>query len=181
MCVYIRKNVDCEKSFVAFFQPEIDGPLSASNDVWIEFTNKIQESKEFTVCHWINIKFHNFKYAACLWSYCTIQNPKDTMKCLRICMDGDKRSMNRYLNILAHIPSTDATLYPSVLAVPFKHRTWNHLCWTFSAINFESKFYHNGILLRKEVINTDGVEVALTDSSKTVSYTHLTLPTNREV
>ena len=44
--IFIGKNVYCEKTFVASFQPEIDGPISASNDVWLEFTDHIQESKD---------------------------------------------------------------------------------------------------------------------------------------
>ena len=80
---YVRSG----KTFQVSFQPNIEGPSSAKNDAWIEFTNKIIASKDFTICHWIKIKFYNFKYAACLWSYCTIKTSGDKMKCLRICLD----------------------------------------------------------------------------------------------
>ena len=159
---YVRS----EKTFQMSFQPDIDGPSSATNDAWIEFTNKIMASNDFTICHWIKIRFYNFKYAACLWSYCTIKTSSDKMKCLRICLDADKKSANRNLKLLAHIPSKSGTMYSSALLQPFQHRTWVHLCWTFSATNGESKFYKNGNLIISEVVDMTDIKNVLFDPDK---------------
>ena len=47
------------QTFVALFQTDIKSQKAASADVWLEFSSEIPESKEFTVCHWIKIKFYN--------------------------------------------------------------------------------------------------------------------------
>ena len=157
------RSVGSEQSFKISFQPNIDGPSSAMNDVWIEFTNKMLSSKEFTICHWIKIRFYNFKYAACLWSYCTVKNEGDKMKCLRICLEADKYSANRNLKLLAHIPYESGTKYSSALLNPFQHRTWVHLCWTLSVHSGESIFYQNGYLVNKDIVDVSSMENALID------------------
>ena len=34
----------------------------------------------------------------------------------------------------------------------YKHRSWNHICWSYSSIKKTSTFYHNGILIANEQI-----------------------------
>ena len=47
----------------------------------------------------------------------------------------------------------------------FRHRTWTHLCWSFSAITGESKFYHDGKVFEKEQLNVTNEDVALKAST----------------
>ena len=68
--------------------------------------------------------------------------------------------------MLAHIPSESGTKYSSALLQPFQHRTWVHLCWTFSATNGESRFYKNGNLIISEVVDTTDIENVLLDPDK---------------
>ena len=63
------------RTFITSFQTDIKSNILASTNVWVEFSTKIPESKEFTVCHCIKIKYYNSDVAACLWSYCTVENP----------------------------------------------------------------------------------------------------------
>ena len=102
-----------KQTFVVSFQPNIIGSHFATNDSWIEFNQSIPKVNEFTVCHWIRIKFFNFKYAACLWSYCTIANEGDKMKCLRLCLNGVFKTANRQTILLSQIPSSKEPRYLS--------------------------------------------------------------------
>ena len=93
-------NVGCtnglleKKTFVASFQTDIKGHPWASTDVWLKIPNEIPKSKEFTVCHWIKIKFYNVDNAGCLWSYCTVPNKGQKMECLQVCMPCNKHPAN---------------------------------------------------------------------------------------
>ena len=57
--LYLNGSAIGMQSFVALFQTDIVGSQSAKSDVWIEFNKNITRAKEFTVCHWIKIKFYN--------------------------------------------------------------------------------------------------------------------------
>ena len=168
MLIQLRSDIALAKetSFIASFQPELlDGPASASNDVWFEYKNKINPSKEFTICHWIKINLFNFKYSACLWSYCTQKNEGDKMKCLRLCINGVVSTVNREVILLGQIASNQGTKYSSSIVKESVHRTWTHICWSFSSVTGESRFYHNGDLIRKETLNVDDMETAIMDAN----------------
>ena len=152
-----------EQTFIASFQPDLEGPDSAANDVWFEYKNKIAPSKEFTICHWIKVKFFNFKYAACLWSYCTEKNEGDKMKCIRLCINGVLTTANREVILLGQIASNKGTKYASSVIKESIHRTWSHICWSFSSVNGENRFYLNGKLIGQETLNVDGMETAIID------------------
>ena len=115
----------CNGSFVASFQNNIVGPHLATNDVWIEFTNRINATQEFTSCLWFRLKFYNYKYVACLWSYCTVEAPGDEMKCLRICLSGVPEFANRELDIVAQIPSKSHSKATSMRIDSYIHRSWS--------------------------------------------------------
>ena len=152
-----------EQTFIASFQPDLEGPDSAANDVWFEYKNKIAPSKEFTICHRIKVKFFNFKYAACLWSYCTEKNEGDKMKCIRLCINGVLTTANREVILLGQIESNKGTKYASSVIKESIHRTWSHICWSFSSTNGDNRFYLNGKLIGKETSNVDGMETAIMD------------------
>ena len=86
-----------KQTFIASFQTDIKDNTLATADVWVEFSDRIPRSKEFTVCHWIKIKFYNSESAACLWSYCTVESPGQKMECLEVCMLAVHRTLNRNL------------------------------------------------------------------------------------
>ena len=86
-----------KQTFIASFQTDIKDNTLATADVWAEFSVEIPQSKEFTVCHWIYIKFYNSETAACIWSYCTVARPKQKMECLQVCMASDHHTLNRNL------------------------------------------------------------------------------------
>ena len=159
----IQKYVASKETFIASFQPSIEGPLSATNDVWIEFTRQLKPTRDVTICHWIKIKFFNLKYVACLWSYCTVKRKGEKMKCLRLCLNGVRKSASRDLHFLIQIPTNRGTKYTSMIANISMHRVWSHVCWMFSANDGESKFYHNGHLFGIDQLDVEGIAQIVTD------------------
>ena len=107
----MNDGANIEKSFMVSFQKDLIVPDLASNDVWIEYKNKIIPTKEFTACHWIKIRYFNLKYAACLWSYCILETKDTKMKCLRLCINGVMSTANRNVVLLGQIPSKQGTKY----------------------------------------------------------------------
>ena len=101
--IYLDNSVNGMQSYVVLFQTDIVGSPSATSNVWIEYDKHIPGSKEFTVCHWIEIKFYNFANAACLWSYCTVEKEGQQMKCLQACLTGDINTAFRDLDLLGEI------------------------------------------------------------------------------
>ena len=157
-----------KQGFVTSFQPEIEGSFSAATDAWIMFPKPIPLVKEFTICHWINIKFFNTDIAACLWSYCTIEKIGDKMKCLQVCLYGISNTANRNLRIEGQIylQGHSGLSFPSRSLNSYQHRTWTHLCWSFSAISGFSKFHHNGKLLGIDRYNVTDIDVAMKASNR---------------
>ena len=157
-----------QKTVIASFQSNLDSSSDPSENVWLEILNEILPSKEFTICHWINIKFFNRGIAACLWSYCIVENKDDPMECLQLCLQGVLDTVNRNLQFEIRIPSRKGE--PEYRAfVPLKyfhHRTWNHLCWSLSTITGYSRLYHNGDLIDSQRISTNDIDLAMKGSSK---------------
>ena len=147
--VNLEGPVAGEETFVASFQNDIIGVHKASTTAWMNFSNPIPASKEFTVCHWIQIKFFNQDIAACLWSYCTIEKIGDRMECLQVCMQAMYETANQNLFFEGSI---NLQTYNGIYWIrnelnSYRHRKWTHICWSFSALTGLSKVYHNGQLL----------------------------------
>ena len=118
-----------QKSFMASFQSRLDSSSAPSENVWLEILNEIPPSQEFTICHWIDIKIFNNGIAACLWSYCIIENKDDPMQCLQLCLQTILDTAYRNLQFEVKIPSRKGALEYRAF-VPLKHyhhRQWNHL------------------------------------------------------
>ena len=161
-----------KKTFVASFQTDINEITFATTNGWIEFSAQIPRSKEFTVCHWIDIKFYNSGAAACLWSYCTVDNPGEKMECLQVCMIAVRRTLNRNLQISRTIKLNgyDNVNSKKIELKYYRHRTWTHLCWSFSAITGESKYYHDGNVVGIEQLNVTSDDLALKASNEMHEY-----------
>ena len=154
-----------QASFITSFQTNIDGSPSATDDVWLEFSNPVPESKEFTICHWIKIKYYNNDFAACLWSYCGIERADEEMKCLQLCLTGDLSTANQNLLIQGWIHVQKGyQLYTFAKLKSYHHRKWSHFCWSLSVTNKRSWFYHNGVLLGTELIEVEKSDMALMGS-----------------
>ena len=153
---------------MASFQDGLKLSSAPDKNVWLEFLEEIRPSKEFTICHWINIKFFNTGVAANLWSYCTVENKDGPMECLQLCLYGIGDTAYRNLKIGTKIPSREMGQEYRGAFLPLKsyhHRTWNHLCWSLSTITGNSRFYHNGEMIGSQQVNTTHISLALRGSS----------------
>ena len=153
--------IGTKETFIASFQDELSEPKDASTNSWLDFPknqNDFKSSQEFTACLWFKLKFYNFKYAACLWSYCTLEYLGDQMKCLRLCLKEVNQAANRELYMVAQVPCKNGGRDTSARLFGYNHRAWGHVCWSFSAVNGKSRFYYNGILLKEETLNLDGID-----------------------
>ena len=148
------------QTFMASFQTDIEDNTFATTDVWAEFSTPIPRIKEFTVCHWIKMKFYNIKAAACLWSYCTVQTDEDEMECLQVCLGSIDGTLGRKVFIAGYIPLETYSTVSKVLT-SYRHRTWTHLCWSFSAVTGKSEFFHDGVSLGKDYLNVSDNDLAI--------------------
>ena len=98
------------KSFVISFNSRSNGAVSPANNEWIEFTNEITSSKEFTACHWTKAKYFNKDIAINLWSYCTIENAGNAMKCIQTLFHSIKTSANRNVAAFGYIELEETKL-----------------------------------------------------------------------
>ena len=89
--IFLKQETSGNETYVLSFQEEIEGSFAAKTDTWIEFATPISSTKEFTVCHWLKIKFFGMNLAACTWAYCIIDltNTTDEMECTQLCFAGD--------------------------------------------------------------------------------------------
>ena len=155
------------QTFMTSFQTDLKGNNLATTNVWIEFSADIPQTKEFTVCHWIKIKLYNSEYAACLWSYCTVESPGNNMDCLQVCMDSAFYTLNRNLVFERGIKlnNHDKGNNKRIELNNYRHRTWTHLCWSFSAQTGVSRYYHDGTMFNIEQLHVTMDDVALKASS----------------
>ena len=112
-------------TFIVSFQTNIKRHTSATTNVWIEFASPIPETKEFTVCHWINILFYNSDIAACLWTYCTIENDGENMECVEVCLHAADYTLNRNLILQSYVILRDSEelAYKRTQLNDYRHRT----------------------------------------------------------
>ena len=161
-----------EPTFMASFQTDVKDNSLATTDVWVEFPAHIPQSKEFTVCHWINIKFYNSDTAACLWSYCTLLSLDHKMECMEVCMLAEYNTLKR--NLVFHreinLNDYDNVDVKRIELKYYHHRTWTHLCWSFSALTGEAKYYHDGTVFSTEQFNVTKDDVALKGSTGMSDY-----------
>ena len=157
------------QTFITSFQTNIKDSTFAATNVWVEFSTQIPRSKEFTVCHWIKIQFYNSESAACLWSYCTVESPGQKMKCLQVCMASAYHTFNRNLFFVREIDHNNTNMNRIELKY-YRHRTWTHLCWSYSARTGKHKYYQDGAVFGIEQFNVTNDDVALKASNEMNDY-----------
>ena len=159
--MYIDKEVNGSQTYVVSFQPEIKGSFAATTDSWMEYSAPISSSKEFTVCNWMKIKYFAINIPACTWAYCTIDIKEDKIKCTQMFFEAESATANRNLRFNTKIQLEHGVRYLQKSFDSYHHRTWFHVCWSWSTISGISKFYLNGNVLVKEKIHVTEKDWAL--------------------
>ena len=149
------ENVSGHNTFVVTFQAMENSAVSPSYNEWIEFSNKIPSSKEFTACQWIKTKFFNkdTDVSISLWAYCTIDKENHPMTCLQTFLHGNIKTASRDVFAAGYIPWVGGIETRYIEVNSFFHRRWVHFCWSVSSVTGESKFYYNGNLVGMEILS----------------------------
>ena len=116
-----------------------------SKDEWIEYQGDIPALKELTECHWEKLTYFPEGYTT-IWSYCSSRTKTLTgLKCVGVLNYGIYSEANRNINIAALFEGwTERFINVTVDVKPYRHRTWNHFCWSYSSITGVNNFYYNG-------------------------------------
>ena len=139
---YLFDTNRAEKGFIASFQSS--GKWSPNES--IEYTGNISTLIEFTACHWEKMHYFSGDINT-VWSYCVyIRKDDSKMKCIEMYYTISS-DIGAYIDVMIDYWKdewTDETLYSVFKNVPYKHRAWNHFCWSYSSITGNNILYHNG-------------------------------------
>ena len=145
--LYLHKccipKCEASNSFVASFQSE----GKWSTDDWMRYNEKVENvDNELTICHWEKIRYFSAAVNS-VWAYCFIISEdisEEDLRCWQLYSEANRASAGRSVNLIVTTSSS------SIVAenIPYKHREWNHFCFTYSSIQKFGKFYANGKLLK---------------------------------
>ena len=145
LCVLAQPNAGT-KSFIASFQSS----GKWSKDEWLEYTGKFPPLVEFTVCHWEKVQYFSTGINT-VWAYCLFATKNESrMKCVEVFHRGNSipSTVGGNTDFVGWINGwTDSTIYADFINVSYRHREWNHFCWSYSSITGINKAYHNGKLI----------------------------------
>ena len=148
--------VHSKEGFIATFQNGIDNSDLHAIDHWMEYTSPIPRFKDFTSCQWIKIKYFSNGFMP-IWSYCMIRKRSENMECLQIGLNTVSSSADRNFKTEGLLPWSRAAgsfFYPiEVELKPFLHRTWIHMCWTYTSSTGANEIYYNGEALKRVYSN----------------------------
>ena len=131
-------------TFVVSFQSK----GTKSIDHWMKYNKKIGGfGKEFSACHWERVRFFSLDINS-VWAYCFILHEQDNdLKCLQFNhRTGSDAGRKVDLVIFSSLLGRKILAY----SIPFRHRQWNHICFTYSSLKKLAKFYYNGKLVSIE-------------------------------
>jgi len=149
-----------------------------STEEWAKYKNDIVSLRELTACHWEKIRFFSANVMT-VWSYCTERNVSgDAMTCTLLYHVPNIKTANRGTILSADVNDVDDA-GPRIKADidSFRHRTWNHICWSYSNITGVTKLYYNG----NTIFNATITNAPLIEGSDKRARTSFTLGQESDV
>ena len=155
--------LSASETFVVSFQE--DGTWSTEE--WVEFDKPIPMLNEFTACLWEKIRYFSFDFMP-LWAYCVAyKQHQNELNCTQLYATGNSNTKNQDIEINGWINGGEVMLKAEV--TDYRHRSWNHICWSYSTITETSKFHFNGDVIK--VMNLiNGPSVYSQDESRIASF-----------
>ena len=159
LLIHVLGGTSASKDFfVTTFQDGIKNIDIHDDQQWMEYTNEIPDITDFTACHWMNIRYFS-KELMPIWSYCMIGYNNNDTECVQISFEPLKESRNRNLKTEIFLPwyrirgrkNKDVELHLK----PFKHRAWNHVCWSYSSKLQCHTLYYNGVKVDEECMKEE--------------------------
>ena len=141
-----------KSSFIISLQSSLSfSPTSSvSIEEWAVYNEAIPRINQFTACHWEYQTFFN-KDRSCVWSYCVIGKKNKNMKCLQYIFKGDVSTLNRHIIGKAQF-DLDKSEQLNANINPYRHRQWNHVCWTYDKKDGNASLYFNGKMMGSMVV-----------------------------
>ena len=146
----------------ASFSISFQSSRKISINEWAEFKGDMPHLKEITLCHWNRLDYFSDDVSS-IWSYCTQQTSNSTIMCIQMEYKAILSRANRHMKLILWIYN-DAI---SVDIVPFPHRQWTHICWTYSSVTNLHKIYINGKIKVQQILST-GVKTIVWKASDSV-------------
>ena len=77
------------------------------------------------------------------------------MKCLQVCMASAHHTLNRNLMFVreVNLKTGNKVNVGRIEVKNYRHRTWTHLCWSYSSLTRESKYYQDGVIFGVDQFN----------------------------
>ena len=134
-------------TFLVSFQVD----RSRSTDHWMRYKEKIEVDfgKEFTSCHWERVRYFSLEINS-IWSYSfkAIESD-DYIQNIQFLHLTNTTTAGRTLDFMLNVFLDDLKEDFVVYSVPYRHREWNHICFTYSSIRKSAKFYYNGKVIKQ--------------------------------
>ena len=137
LCLLAINESEGFPTFIVSFQP--NGTLST--DHWMRYNTKVEGVEdELTVCQWIKLRYFSTDISS-IWSYCYSGGDSETqMLCWHLFMEANLKSGGRHVNVVGRSPFW----YTEAHSLKFRHRQWNHICFTYSFAENFGFLYYNG-------------------------------------
>ena len=141
-----------------------------SKDEWVESTEEIPEITEFTACHWEKLRYFANSFNP-IWTYCISANDEMSLRCIQFGYSSDATSAYRNVVFEALFSGwTDKKIATYIPVNSFRHRTWNHICWTYSSKTKRNKFYYNGRMIADAQIDNASIPSTIEESHDISNY-----------
>ena len=136
-----------------------------STDEWVEYDGKIPRLEKFTACHWEKLR-HFSSDIMTVWSYCIADRIDNAnMECTQLYYSGDSTSSSQQVILSGWVGENHGLL--NVVIESYRHRSWNHICWSYSSITGINKFYYNGLVVGN--ISMDSARVLKSTDDSTIA------------
>ena len=137
-----------------------------STNEWVEFENKVPSLEQFTSCHWQKIRYFSSDMIT-VWAHCVADKiHKQDINCTQLYSSGNGTVINQQLVLYSWM---NGYIGFEINIAQYKHRSWGHICWSFSSKTGINKYYYNGKLIGIRSGN-EGVPLLGADDSKTSSF-----------
>ena len=128
------------------FQVQFQSSGKWSETQWVEYVGgKIPQLEEVTACHWEKMIYLGMT-SSNIWSYCNVpKTDHHIMRCIQLFSTGNQSFANQQVVYGAWFAGwTDDNFGIQFPLASTLHRTWNHICWTYSKLTRKSRLYYNG-------------------------------------
>ena len=130
--------VSATSTFVVSFQSS----GGWATDEWVEYDVEIPRLEEFTSCHWDKLRHFSVDFMT-VWSYCIAdRNNNANMNCTQLYYSGNGTSANQQVILSGWLDGGYGEFNINIES--YRHRNWNHICWSYSSKTGINKFYYNG-------------------------------------